>query len=58
MNHICGKCKGEFENDDLYVRHICRETGYAPVQPEHFGPEFEAISEAAMRRGEARKKTE
>lgn len=55
MNNICGKCNGAFETDDLYVRHLCSETGFAPVMPEHQGEGFAAIQQAALARGEARK---
>lgn len=51
MTHICGLCKEQFKTDEEYVGHTCKETGVTPADPEHQGPEFAAISEAALKRG-------
>lgn len=55
MKHICNLCKGEFKTDLEYTGHTCKSTGVTPKDPEHFGPEFASISEAALKRGAERK---
>lgn len=58
QKHICGKCQGEFGSEQEYVEHLCKVTGVQPTNPEHLGPEFQAISQAALARGAARKAKE
>ena len=53
--HVCGLCAKGFDTDKEYCEHVCEETGVTPADPEHQGPEFAAISEEALKRGEARK---
>jgi hypothetical protein len=55
MKHICNLCKAEFETDAEYVAHTCEATGVTPADNEHQGPEFAAISEAALKRGAEKK---
>lgn len=52
--HICGQCGAEFATEAEYLAHVCK-SGVTPTDPENLGPEFKAISEAALKRGEARK---
>ncbi|MFZ3032252.1 MAG: hypothetical protein WA082_04405 [Candidatus Moraniibacteriota bacterium] len=56
--HKCGKCDLEFSSEESYVAHECEATGVTPADPEHQGPEFVAIQEAALARGEERKAAE
>lgn len=51
----CGPCGQEFATEQEYLDHVCPQTGYAPTDPGHQGPEFKAIQEAALKRGEDRK---
>lgn len=53
--HICGQCNQQFSQESFYLHHICPKTGFSPIQPEHLGPEFPAISQAALARGKTRK---
>lgn len=53
--HKCGKCEGEYSDEAGYLAHTCEVTGFTPAMVEHQGPEFAAISDAALARGEARK---
>jgi DNA-directed RNA polymerase subunit RPC12/RpoP len=55
QKHICGKCGQEFTAEEEYLEHTCSETGFTPQEPENLGEEFKTISEAALKRGEARK---
>lgn len=55
QKHICGVCHDEWLTEDEYNTHKCTGTGFTPQEPEHLGPEFMAISEAAIARGEERK---
>lgn len=48
----------EFSSEESYVAHECEATGVTPADPEHQGPEFVAIQEAALARGEERKAAE
>lgn len=52
--HICGQCNQQFNTEEDYLGHKCPSTGFTPTQPEHLGPEFKAISEAALARGATR----
>lgn len=52
--NICGKCKAQFDSEQAYVGHTCPETGVTPADPANLGPEFAAISEAALARGAKR----
>jgi len=54
--HICGQCGEGFDTEDQYLDHKCAKTEYTPRDPEHQGESFKAISEAALARGEAKKK--
>lgn len=56
--HKCGKCDGEFDSEESYVAHACEATGFTPADAEHQGPEFVAVQEAAVARGEERKTEE
>lgn len=56
--HVCGLCGAGFDTEAEYVGHKCAETGVTPADIEHQGPEFAAISEAALARGAERKGTE
>lgn len=53
--HICGLCGKGFDTDEEYCGHTCEVTGVTPADIEHQGPEFAAISEAALQRGAERK---
>lgn len=53
--HNCGLCKVGFDTDEEYCGHACGVTGVTPADIEHQGPEFIAISEAALKRGEDKK---
>lgn len=54
QTHKCGRCDKSFKTEDAYLNHECAATGYKPTEPEHHGPEFAAISEAALARGAQR----
>lgn len=56
--HICGQCNQQFTSEEEYLIHKCATTGFTPKEPDHLGPEFKAISEAAVARGEARRNEE
>ncbi len=56
--HKCGQCDAEFSSDEEYVAHLCEKTGFTPADAEHQGPEFAAVQEAALARGEERKAEE
>lgn len=58
MTHKCSLCGLEFETEEEYLNHVCEKTGFKPNQIEHQGPEFEAISKEALKRGEERKEKE
>lgn len=51
----CGQCNGEFNDDPEFLDHLCPEAGCRPVDPQFMGPDFQAIQEAAISRGEARR---
>ena len=55
--NICGLCKEGFDTDTEYADHTCAVTGVTPADIEHQGPEFVAISEAALKRGAEKKAT-
>ena len=57
LKHFCGVCNEGFETEEQYCDHEC-EDGFTPKDPEHLGEEFQAVSEAAIARGEARKNEE
>jgi hypothetical protein len=56
--HLCGTCKVEFGSEPAYLGHTCK-TGFMPSQIEHqdalTGGMASRVSEAALKRGEARK---
>ena len=56
---ICGACREEFKNNEAYLKHKCKKTGFTPTQVEHFdalsGGRFSLQSKAALARGETRK---
>jgi len=52
--HKCGKCEKSFKTEKEYLDHVC-VSGFKPTQPENLGEQFIKISEAALKRGEARK---
>jgi hypothetical protein len=54
QKHICGQCLKEFDSEADYLDHFCDVTGFKPTQPEHFGKDFVAVSEAALARGKKR----
>ena len=54
--NICGQCSEEFETRKKYLDHQCKVTGATPKDPASMGKNHEAISEAALARGAARKK--
>lgn len=58
QKHICGKCGEQFDSEEEYCNHECKETGFKPTDIEHQGEEFKAVSEAALKRGEERKSEE
>lgn len=53
MSVFCGQCDQEFETPELELEHICPATGVAPTDPRTMGPNWQAIQEAALARGEA-----
>lgn len=54
--HKCGTCEAEFDSEKGYLNHTCEASGFRPTNPKHLvnttTPEFEAVSDAALRRGE------
>lgn len=52
--HVCGQCQKEFSTEGEYLDHEC-SSGFTPKDPENLGPEFQAVSEAALARGEEQK---
>ena len=54
--HVCGQCDTEFGTVDEYLDHECENTGFTPRDPEHLGEDFQAVSQAALERGEEQKK--
>ena len=40
-----------FDSEENYLSHTCEKSGYQPTEPENLGEEFEAISNAAIARG-------
>lgn len=58
QKHICGVCSDEWLTEEEYLAHVCPGTGFAPTEPEHQGPEFLAVQEAALARGEERREEE
>lgn len=55
MKHVCSPCGKEFETEQEYLDHVCVK-GVTPKDPKNLGGEFEAVSKAALQRGEAKKK--
>lgn len=55
QTHKCGKCEAEFKTEQEYLDHVCEITGVTPADIENLGPEFKAISDAALARGAAKK---
>lgn len=53
--HACGQCGLGFDTEEEYLDHKCEKSGFTPREPENLGPGFEAVSQAAQERGEARK---
>lgn len=53
--HNCGQCKMGFATEALYLAHQCAATGFKPTEPQSMGEDFEAIQDAALVRGEARR---
>jgi hypothetical protein len=52
--YICSPCGQKFEGADCvqqYYDHTCPATNFKPTDPRHLGPEFAAISAAAVARG-------
>ena len=60
MKVRCSPCQKVFKDNEAYLKHECKKTGFTPTQPEHFdalsGGRFSLQSKAALARGEARKK--
>lgn len=54
--HVCGRCGQAFGSEDSYLSHVCVGTGVAPTDPRSMGPAYEAIQNAALRRGSLRTK--
>lgn len=55
--HICGKCLLEFEDENKYLDHVCKESKVKPTNPLSMGLHYEAIQQAALKRGvESQKK--
>jgi len=57
---ICGPCGEEFKTNEEFLKHKCKAAdGAMPTQPEYVirttTPGFAKISEAAVKRGEAKK---
>ncbi|MFZ2152283.1 MAG: hypothetical protein WAV09_04205 [Minisyncoccia bacterium] len=55
LEHVCGLCGADFATEAEYVAYTCEVTGVTPADIEHQGPEFAAISDAALERGAKRK---
>lgn len=54
---ICRICKKEFKTGEEYLNHTC-STGFKPTQIEHaiaIDPNYKAISDAALKRGQEKK---
>lgn len=49
--HVCGLCMGIFASVEDYTGHTCASTGFTPADPQHQGPEFAAVQQAALQRG-------
>lgn len=58
QKHNCGTCEKSFATEALYLAHKC-DTGYKPTDVKHqdalTNGKFSRQSEAALKRGEARK---
>jgi predicted nucleic acid-binding Zn-ribbon protein len=55
MEHVCSPCGETFETEKEYLEHKCAKTGFTPADIEHQGEGFKKISEAALKRGAAKK---
>lgn len=53
--HICGQCNQEFNSEQAYLDHTCPSSGTTPTDPANLGEDFQAVSDAALQRGEDRK---
>lgn len=58
-SHVCSPCGSKFGTEQEYLDHVCDVTGATPKDIEHqdalTNGQFSAQSEAALKRGEARK---
>ena len=56
--HICGKCEKSFKSEKAYMEHTCEVTTVTPKDVLSMGLHYEAIQQAALKRGvESQKKT-
>ena len=55
QKHICSPCGGIFNSEEEYIAHKCKKTGFTPADPKNLGVEFAKVSEAAVKRGAAKK---
>lgn len=57
--HVCGKCSLQFDTEQSYLEHKCKNTGVKPTNPLSMGLHYEAIQQAALKRGlESKEKQE
>lgn len=49
---ICGQCTQEFKTAEEELNHVCPTTGVKPTDPKTMGPNYKAIQEAAIKRGQ------
>lgn len=57
-NTQCGQCEIRYANQEAYLEHVCEVTEYKPTESGSMGSRQEAISAAALERGNARAKLE
>jgi len=59
QNHKCGLCKLTYKTEKQYLEHECSANReLTPLDPRYYGEDFSKISELALARGAARKKTQ
>ena len=47
---ICSLCGIKFDNNGIYLDHVCDTTGYTPRDQEHYGSLFMTQSKKALER--------
>ena len=51
--HFCGKCGKGFANEPAYLKHVCKETGFSPREPKHFGAAYKVLAEKTLPEGKS-----